>query len=91
MIAHCAPPERFFPIVDLLFDQQANWAFVDDPATALPNTVKQAGFSEESFEACLTNQKILDGSQRGEDRAARSSGSRRRRPSSSTARRSRGS
>ena len=61
MIANCAPPERFFPIVKLLYDQQPNWAFVDDPATALQNTVKQAGFSEESFKACLSNQKVLDG------------------------------
>ena len=51
----------YFPIVDLLFDQQRNWAFVDDPETALFSLVKQAGFTQESFEACLTNQKILDG------------------------------
>lgn len=69
MLANCAPPERFFPMVDLLFDQQANWAFVEDPATALFNTVKQAGFTEESFKACLTNQKILDGVNWVRDRA----------------------
>ena len=61
MLARCAPPEQYFPIVDLLFEQQKNWAFVNDPATALLNMVKQAGFTQESFEACLRNQQILDG------------------------------
>jgi protein-disulfide isomerase len=61
MLARCAPAERYFPIVDLLFDRQRDWAFVDDPATALLNVVKQAGFTQESFKACLTNQTILDG------------------------------
>lgn len=61
MVARCAPSDRYFPIIDLLFDRQSDWAFVQDPKTALLNLVKQAGFSEESFNACLTNQEILDG------------------------------
>ena len=28
MIARCAPPDRYFGIVDLLFDRQADWAAV---------------------------------------------------------------
>ncbi|MEO8668401.1 MAG: DsbA family protein [Bauldia sp.] len=60
-LARCAPPERYFPIVDLLFDTQKTWAFVDDPKTALLGVVKQAGFTQASFEACLTDQKIADG------------------------------
>lgn len=61
MLTNCVPEERFFPLVDLLFDQQANWAFVDRPAEALLNLVKQAGFTQESFTACLSNQEVLDG------------------------------
>ena len=60
-LARCAPKERYFPIVDLLFDTQRKWAFVDDPKTALFNLVKQAGFTKESFEACLTDPKISQG------------------------------
>lgn len=70
MLARCAPPERYFPIIDLLFDRQRDWAFVDDPAAALLNVVKQAGFTQESFKACLTNQKILDGVNWVKDRGA---------------------
>jgi protein-disulfide isomerase len=70
MLAHCAPPDRFFAIVDLLFQKQKDWAFVDDPKTALFNLMKQVGFTQESFDACLTNQKILDRVNAVKDRAA---------------------
>ena len=73
-LARCAPPERYFPIVDLLFDTQRNWAFGDDPKTALFNTVKQAGFTQASFEACLTHQEIVDGINWVKDRAAKEFG-----------------
>ncbi len=61
MLARCAPKDRYFPLVDLLFDQQQTWAFVPDPKTALMNLVKQAGITEDAFNACLTNQSVLDG------------------------------
>ncbi len=61
MLARCAPEERFFPIVDLMFDEQRNWAFTVEPVAALQNLVRQAGISQEDFRACLTNQEILDG------------------------------
>ena len=61
MLARCGPKERAFPVIDLLFDQQNNWAFVQDPKAALINLVKQAGISEADFNTCLTNQSILDG------------------------------
>jgi len=61
MLARCVPEERYFPVVDILFDQQKTWAFSQNPAEALLNIAKQAGFTQESFKACLTNQEILDG------------------------------
>lgn len=61
MLARCAPNERFFPIIDLLFEQQRSWAFVQEPVTALRSLVRQAGISQDEFQACLTNQEILDG------------------------------
>jgi protein-disulfide isomerase len=70
MLARCMPEDRYFPVVDILFRQQQNWAFVDDPATALFNVVKQAGFTQESFRACLTNQNILDGVNSVKDRGS---------------------
>jgi protein-disulfide isomerase len=69
VVARCAPPERFFPLVDLMYEHQDQWAFVDKPVDALFNLVKQAGFTREAFDACLTNQKLLDGVNWVQDRA----------------------
>lgn len=74
MLARCAPKDRYFPLVDLLFDHQDEWAFVQDPKTALINLVKQAGISEADFNTCLTNQKILDGVNWSKDHAAKEFG-----------------
>jgi protein-disulfide isomerase len=69
VVARCAPPQRFFPLVDLMYQHQNDWAFVDKPVDALFNLVKQAGFSREAFDACLTNQSLLDGVNWVQDRA----------------------
>lgn len=61
MIARCGPKERYFPLVDLMFDHQREWAFQQNPADKLRDLVKQAGVTPEAFQACLTNQQILDG------------------------------
>lgn len=59
MLARCAE-DKYFAMVDVLFKQQGNWAPVQDARTALLNIAKLAGFTQESFEACLTNQALLD-------------------------------
>ena len=58
MLARCAPPEQFFDIVQVLFERQADWAPVEDPVLATYNLVSQAGFSEESFQACIRDQEL---------------------------------
>jgi protein-disulfide isomerase len=60
MLARCAGPGKYYPLTGLLFDQQETWAFADKPADALLATVKQAGFTQESFDTCLKDQKIFD-------------------------------
>jgi protein-disulfide isomerase len=59
MLARCSD-DRYFPMVDVLFKQQRDWATVQDARSALLQISKLAGFSQESFEACLTDQKLLD-------------------------------
>lgn len=60
MLARCRPADQYFDMVDLLFDKQRQWAYAQDPVTALLGIAKQAGFTQESFEECLTNQELLD-------------------------------
>ncbi len=59
MLARCSN-DNYFAMVDVLFQQQRNWASVQDARSALLQISKLAGFSQESFEACLTDQKLLD-------------------------------
>ncbi|MBW8640122.1 DsbA family protein [Hoeflea sp. WL0058] len=60
MLARCAPDDKFFPMVEVLMQQQQNWARAQDARTALLNIAKLAGFTQETFEACLTNQQLVD-------------------------------
>ena len=60
MLARCAPEEQFFTMVDVLLQQQSNWARAQDAAQALLDISKLAGFTQESFEACLTDQQLVD-------------------------------
>jgi protein-disulfide isomerase len=57
-LARCLPEDKYYPMIEVLFEQQKNWAFVPDPPKALLAIAKQAGFSEQSFEACITDQKL---------------------------------
>lgn len=59
MLARCSD-DRYFAMVDVLFKQQNNWAPVQDAQAALLKIAKLAGFSQETFEACLTNQELLN-------------------------------
>jgi protein-disulfide isomerase len=63
MLARCAGDDKYFAMIDVLFAQQANWAFVD-AAQVLPGLTqiaKQAGFTQERFDTCLKDQTLYDG------------------------------
>lgn len=62
MLARCADStEKSFALIDALFERQEDWAFVkDNPTPKLFEIAKQAGFTQESFDKCLTDQKLLD-------------------------------
>jgi protein-disulfide isomerase len=68
MVARCAPKEKYFPIVDVLFKTQQTW--VPNPLEGLKAIALQAGFTQDSFMACLNNkdvaQKIFEVRQKGE-------------------------
>lgn len=63
MLARCAgkdDKDKYFVLIDTLFRQQRQWA-VEKPIPPLLAIAKQAGFTEQSFNACLANQQTLDG------------------------------
>lgn len=59
MLARCSG-DNYYPMVDVLFRQQQNWATVDNVKDALLQLSKLAGFTQESFDKCLTDQALLD-------------------------------
>jgi len=69
MLARCAGNDKFFPMVDALFEKQRDWV-VQKPLEPLLAIAKQAGFTKESFDACLTNQKVEDAVKWVRERAA---------------------
>ena len=63
MLARCtgeSDSTKYFAMVDTLFRQQRTWA-VEKPLPPLLAIAKQAGFTQQTFDACLANQKVLDG------------------------------
>ena len=74
LLARCAGEERFHAVVDLLFKQQRTWAFSDKPETTLFETVKQAGFTQEAFNACLQDQGAYAKLQKERQRASQQFG-----------------
>jgi protein-disulfide isomerase len=59
MIARAAPKESYFPLIDVYFDTLESWA--QDPAKGLLNIAKQAGFTQEKFDATLRDEKLAKG------------------------------
>jgi protein-disulfide isomerase len=60
MLARCDGEQKYYPIVDLLFQQQRAWTATDKPLDALRQMMRQAGFSQEKFDSCLKDQKLYD-------------------------------
>jgi protein-disulfide isomerase len=69
MLARCAGDKRE-AMIELLFGQQKNWAFIDKPLDGLANIVKQTGMSQETFEKCLKDQALYDKVNTVRDRGA---------------------
>jgi protein-disulfide isomerase len=73
MLARCAGEGKYFPMVETLFHQQKEWA-VQRPLPPLLAIARQAGFTQQSFEQCLANQKLLDDIEKVRERAAKEFG-----------------
>ena len=73
MLARCAGENdktKYFALIDTLYRQQRTWA-VERPLAPLFAIAKQAGFTQQTFDACLSNQKVLDGIESVRQRAAK--------------------
>jgi len=60
MIARCAPENRYFALLDELFERQAKWATSEDPLTELSGIARMVGMSRSDVEACLADETLRD-------------------------------
>lgn len=60
-MARCAPENRYFPLLDMIFKQQAKWTRATDPIAALKQIGRLAGINGEQADACMSNEALLDG------------------------------
>lgn len=60
MLARCAPKEKYFPMLGVLFEKQRVWTR-NNPREELLKIAKLAGFTEESFDKCLKNEDVAKG------------------------------
>ena len=73
MLARCAGSDKYFPLIDALFSQQKDWV-VQKPLVPMLAIAKQAGFTQQTFDECLANQKMLDGIEESRTRAGQKFG-----------------
>jgi protein-disulfide isomerase len=60
MVTRCAPPERYYPLVEMLFETQEKWVVARDWREALEKLVRLAGIGKKEFDACITNKALED-------------------------------
>ena len=68
MVALCGGKDKYMQIVETLFAKQEQW-IVQDPVPPLKEIAKQYGITEDQFNKCLANQKMLDDIQAVRDHA----------------------
>jgi len=60
VLARCAPPEKFYGFIDVLFSSQESWARNPDPTPGLALIAKLGGMSEDQFNACMADNALQD-------------------------------
>ena len=75
MLTRCTTPEKSYELTAKLFAEQEAWAYVRSNAVpALFKIAESAGFTKDSFDKCLKDDKLLEGITNTRDRANKSFG-----------------
>jgi|CXWL01.1.fsa_nt_gi protein-disulfide isomerase len=59
LLAECVPADRYFAMVDMLFQTQAQWSRARDPLDALSKAGKLLGIDDVKFRACQDDKEAL--------------------------------
>lgn len=76
MLARCTSEDKYFPFVSMFLKQQRTWAAPadGDVRNAMLQLSKLGGFTQETFDACLTNAKLAADVSAVRDRGAQEFG-----------------
>ncbi len=61
IINRCAPPEKYFELLDAFLSRQPEWVSQEVRLDAIYGVAKSTGMSRETFDKCLANQAMIDG------------------------------
>jgi protein-disulfide isomerase len=59
MLARCAGPDKYYAMIETLFAEQRKWA-VREPLPPLLAIARQAGFTQQTFDACINDKDMLN-------------------------------
>lgn len=61
MLAVQAEGDKYYDVLDVYLENQTTWSRSETPRDAIFEIAKQLGYTEENFEAALTNQSLFEG------------------------------
>ncbi|MEO5807130.1 thioredoxin domain-containing protein [Devosia sp.] len=74
MLAEAAGPTAYHNVISTYFKTQGTWGVSDKPRDAIFDVAKQLGFTQETFDAALTNQDLFTGIEALRDQAIKDFG-----------------
>jgi protein-disulfide isomerase len=60
-LAECAGKDKYFGVIDMIFETQPKWATASDPMAELGKSLRIAGMGENEVKACLANDAVANG------------------------------
>ncbi len=60
VLAHCVPGDRYFGMIELLFERQSEWAIADEWRERLTRLAGIAGMDKAAVEACIADEASKD-------------------------------
>ena len=61
MVARCAGDDRFYAVLDVIYQSRSSWAQASDPWGSLQKILRDAGMAQSLMDACLATPGLEDG------------------------------
>ena len=60
-LAECSGKDKYFGVIDMIFETQPKWATASDPIAELSKSLRIAGMGDSEVKACLANDAVANG------------------------------